>query len=101
MPVESSMLKLETLYYIQPFLCVLCIKKCPYVMRAATNMKLTVLERLDICSYHIKHVPLCIIFYKYFLENMGFLYTPSIQWPMEAYSNGSKRYVYDRELKLH
>src|SRR4029434_1114507 len=42
----------------------------------------------------------CLIFSKYFLENMGFLYTPSIQWPMEAYSNGSKRYVYDTELKL-
>ena len=37
----------------------------------------------------------------FFFENMGFLYTPSIQWPMEAYSNGSKRYVYDTELKLH
>src|SRR4029434_9076446 len=43
----------------------------------------------------------CLIFSKYFFENMGFLYTPSIQWPMEAYSNGSKRYVYDTELKLH
>ena len=42
----------------------------------------------------------CLIFSKYFFENMGFLYTPSIQWPMEAYSNGSKRYVYDTELKL-
>ena len=31
---------------------------------------------------------------------MGFLYTPSIQWPMEAYLNGNKRYVYDTELKL-
>src|SRR4029434_5805529 len=42
----------------------------------------------------------CLVFSKYFLENMGFLYTPSIQWPMEANSNGSKRYVYDTELKL-
>src|SRR4029434_3597218 len=40
-------------------------------------------------------------FLKIFFENMGFLYTPSIQWPMEAHSNGSKRYVYDTELKLH
>ena len=43
----------------------------------------------------------CLVFSKYFWENMGFLYTPSIQWPMEAYSNGNKRYVYDTELKLH
>src|SRR4029434_2899074 len=41
-----------------------------------------------------------LVFSKYFWENMGFLYTPSIQWPMEAHSNGSKRYVYDIELKL-
>ena len=43
----------------------------------------------------------CLVFSKYFFLNMGFLYTPSIQWPMEAYSNGNKRYVYDTELKLH
>ena len=43
---------------------------------------------------------LCFIFSKYFFENMGFLYTPSIQWPMEAHSNGSKRYGYDTELEL-
>src|SRR4029434_6782620 len=43
----------------------------------------------------------CLVFSKYLFENMGFLYTPSIQWPMEAHSNGSKRYVYDTELKLH
>ena len=42
----------------------------------------------------------CLIFSKYFFENMGFVYTPSTQWPMEAHSNGSKRYVYDTELKL-
>src|SRR4029434_2060800 len=44
----------------------------------------------------------CLIFSKYFFDNMGFLYTPSIQWPMEAYSNANKmHYVYDTELKLH
>src|SRR4029434_181839 len=42
----------------------------------------------------------CLIFSTYFFLNMGFLYTPSIQWPMEAYSNGSERYIYDTELKL-
>src|SRR4029434_10061138 len=42
----------------------------------------------------------CLVFSKYVFENMGFLYMPSIQWPMEEHSNGSKRYVYDTELKL-
>src|SRR4029434_7204392 len=48
-------------------------------------------------TYTISVIEICLILSKYFFENMGFLYTPSIQWPMEAYSKGSKRYIYDTE----
>src|SRR4029434_2309707 len=70
-------------------------------MTAFTNMKQIFYGKIRylFLTYQTFVMVFCLIFSKYFFENMGFLYMPSIQWPMEAYSNGSKRYVYDTDIK--
>src|SRR4029434_10600204 len=62
-------------------------------MKAFINMKQFFFGKIRylFLTYQKFVMVFCFIFSKYFFENMGFLYPPSIQWPMEAYSNGSKK----------
>ena len=57
-------------------------------MTAFTNMKQFFFGKIRylFLTYQEFVMVFCLVFSKYFFENMGFLYTPSIQWPMEAHS---------------
>src|SRR4029434_1914137 len=53
-------------------------------MTAFTNMKQFFFGKIRylFLTYQTFVMVFCLVFSKYFFENMGFLYTPSIQWPM-------------------